>query len=613
MLLILLPASACGATPGIRSEFQGTDEDTREELEILRAAYIKTKRQNIQLKLDNARGKPDYEEERRVLIEEGLGDPYAEIQVFALSELAALPGDRREMAVPGVLKVSAALDPKGTAAAMGFLSRAGTKEAEEAILSATRHDSAVVRRAAAEALKRSANNEAIEKLHTLLSDPDLEVRFAAIDAIGTIRNARSVKPLAGFVEESGEIRLKEKAIDALGNIGHPDALDVLLMVLRQAVPVGEDWRGVHWSAISSFGRIVVANERGIGEKLGAGKRAIRPFLDRKHPIHLREIAIQSLGKFKDPDLGFTLADQLVSKQPRLRTAAFHALVLIVKEEILNQDLLPAYTAERDEGALRSMWGELTKLAEKDFDRSARIAETLVEHPRFLSQAEEMTAALKKFDPGTGMDRKRRLDLVLIGIAKAQEMAEEYLLAVGHYRDLSKRLPKEWEHLRRAAHGYRKLKEFDMALNMLLPAIERAEMGGLDWWNLQVESLKVRVEIGNPVELVDASFPLLKPNPHAPPEATRKEVRGFYNRGVKALFRRLDHAKEAAGAVGSLKKLGRKVLEPMASALEDASHPLRHGALIEIGNSIAGTAYPTTAGEARRKKAAASWRDFLAKP
>lgn len=118
---------------------------------------------------------------------------------------------------------------------------------------AASNESAVVRRAAVEALSFFDGPSAVEAVSFALADEAPEVQIAAIRALGKMRDSRGhplgVPHLLEVVKKFDDDSLGVAAIEALGNANEPSAIDVLRGVARQ----GAARRAV--AAVEAIGRI----------------------------------------------------------------------------------------------------------------------------------------------------------------------------------------------------------------------------------------------------------------------------------------------------------------------------------------------------------------------
>ncbi|MDX2093881.1 MAG: HEAT repeat domain-containing protein [Kofleriaceae bacterium] len=127
--------------------------------------------------------------------------------------------ERGRVAIPLVLK---ALGATGDPAAL------------VPVLGAVSNKDATVRLAAMEALRPLIGSDAraADVLVEHLADEDLELRVLAAEYLGILRAGSATSKLIALAGPGNPTRLRRAAIDALGEIGRPEATKVLLEVLR---------------------------------------------------------------------------------------------------------------------------------------------------------------------------------------------------------------------------------------------------------------------------------------------------------------------------------------------------------------------------------------------
>jgi HEAT repeat protein len=156
-----------------------------------------------------------------------LADRSAEVRLVAARSLGAI-GD--PVAAPALFR---ALGPvRGqpgipAAAAAEALLRFGTGAAP-AVIQALGADDATQRAAATLVAAEGALSAAAPRLRRLLAaEPELDVRIAAVRALGAVGGAEDVAGLAGLTGTGRPAALRRAAVQALGELGHPDAAPVL--------------------------------------------------------------------------------------------------------------------------------------------------------------------------------------------------------------------------------------------------------------------------------------------------------------------------------------------------------------------------------------------------
>jgi HEAT repeat protein len=201
-----------------RGEFERARSDLRSRLALRRArgAYLlglARQRGDVGLLLPLL---ADRSAEVRLVAARSLGavgDPIAATPLFeALGPVHGLPG------IPG-------------AAAAEALLRFGTG-AVPAVLAALSADDATQREVATLVAAEGALSAAAPRLRSLLAgDPEPEVRISAARALGAVGGPDDVAALAAFTESARPTELRRAVVQALGELGHPDAEPVLSWLL----------------------------------------------------------------------------------------------------------------------------------------------------------------------------------------------------------------------------------------------------------------------------------------------------------------------------------------------------------------------------------------------
>ncbi|MFQ5897590.1 MAG: HEAT repeat domain-containing protein [Candidatus Methylomirabilia bacterium] len=95
----------------------------------------------------------------------------------------------------------------------------------------------LARMKAAERLGASKHPRALDPLLAALHDPNRDVRWAAIQALGDLGDRRAVRPLVHYLEREEAYRWGRRLVaNALGAIGDPEAVDPLLRLLTDEDP-----------------------------------------------------------------------------------------------------------------------------------------------------------------------------------------------------------------------------------------------------------------------------------------------------------------------------------------------------------------------------------------
>jgi HEAT repeat protein len=162
------------------------------------------------------------------------------------------------------------------------------------LVNALKHEDWLVRLHAVESLGKAHSPHAVEPLLAVLfNDRDSAVREDAVRALGEIRDARAVDHLCVAMREPG---LRTVAVEALGRIGNPCAVPVLISVVtgttppettRTAVGCGDQWNEeliTQGAAVRALGLI-------------GDDRAIPSLVAALSPTHTRAEAAASLARF----------------------------------------------------------------------------------------------------------------------------------------------------------------------------------------------------------------------------------------------------------------------------------------------------------------------------
>jgi len=146
--------------------------------------------------------------------------------------IEGLPNLEDERVLPTLVAAVEDDKPRVRAAAARALGQVEGREVFAPLLHAVKDADAWVRYYAARSLGQHGFPEALDALaHLVQTDKAIMVRAAAIKALGDIGGARAVTILAPLAEAE-ERDLYSAALEALGRIGHPDALPPLLAALR---------------------------------------------------------------------------------------------------------------------------------------------------------------------------------------------------------------------------------------------------------------------------------------------------------------------------------------------------------------------------------------------
>jgi HEAT repeat protein len=149
---------------------------------------------------------------------------------FELGPLAVWPRPVPEALADALLKAVDDENPRvrlEAIYALGAIARAPLGEESAAqVIRALDHYDPAIRAAAARVAGRLQVKGAGDALINTLNDSQAEVRFAAMRALGDIREARAVRALADQLEYYGKGEGAWSALDGLARIAHPSSADI---------------------------------------------------------------------------------------------------------------------------------------------------------------------------------------------------------------------------------------------------------------------------------------------------------------------------------------------------------------------------------------------------
>jgi len=154
-------------------------------------------------------------------------------------------GDRQ--AVPPLIQALGDEDEDVRSAAAKALGRIGDPRAVPVLIQALGDGDEDVRKAAAEALGGIGDRQAVPALLQALGDENWRVRSAAAEALGRIGDRRAVPSLLQALGDRDR-RVRWAAAEALGRIGDRQAVPALIQAL------GDEDGWVRWTAAEALGR-----------------------------------------------------------------------------------------------------------------------------------------------------------------------------------------------------------------------------------------------------------------------------------------------------------------------------------------------------------------------
>lgn len=165
------------------------------------------------------------------LLLERCQDPAEEVRKAAIE---LIPYLENAPVLPTLINALERETPKVRAAAARALGQMDCTLAYTHLLKALRDKDPWVRYYAARTIGWNGYSEAIEALAELADrDPSTLVRIAAVEALGQIGGSRVVSYLAPIIEDTKASNdLVRAALNALGQVGHPNSLPPLLSALR---------------------------------------------------------------------------------------------------------------------------------------------------------------------------------------------------------------------------------------------------------------------------------------------------------------------------------------------------------------------------------------------
>ncbi len=597
LALVFCISGACRSSAGPvqedSDELKRRVEELMKEVLRLRGELARARVEVLKLKLVEARRLPNSEEEeRKLLLQEGIDCELPEVQQYAFTEMSNLPVERRRAGVPEVLRRWPTAGEGFRARAVPFLSASGDPRAEEAVLGAARDPSPEVRRAVAAVLNLFANGRGLAALVEMLRDSQKEVRAAAIDALGTSKRDEAVRALVDFVRGESDPSLLERAAEAFGILGLAEAVPALLDLLASPS------KSVRWSSIRALGRI--GDARAV--------EPLRPFLDADQPQDIRESAIASLGKLKDaaslPRFERILAEET---EARLREKAAQAIGRVGDAGALERSLFPAYASEKEEAVRTVAWKAILQLSEKDLALLDKVVSWVIGR-KGKPEVEEVARKVYAWRGEDGAARLAAIAEKIAGFAFEEKM---WLQALEHYAKLVQWAPQHWDGFRRIAACYLELGDAQSALDTLNGAAEKVRQDPAVWWSLKEDTLKPLAKLDDPARIVEETYGLLRVQPPAPSETLKTSLQAAYDAAAARLVESLRSPEEAArkSAVETARKLAQRIILPLAAALE----PKPAVGLIDAGNAIAGTTLdPASTDAARLKETADAWRAWYDK-
>jgi HEAT repeat protein len=219
-------------------------------------------------------------------------DPARPAQAAAAASL--LSGNRGAAAVAALsalVKDGSVRDPVLLIIAMRALAASLGSDCIDLVVLLCANPAAEVREAACRSLVRFGDPRAVPALLSRLSDPEKDLRLAAIEGLGALRDSRAVDPLGAMLLSAGEDKdVKEACARALGKIGDTRTVQVFLRFLL--MPRGG-------SEAEGAARVYAAMSLGQKREKAAVDALLRN-IDPSREEDLNYHCIVALGRIADP-------------------------------------------------------------------------------------------------------------------------------------------------------------------------------------------------------------------------------------------------------------------------------------------------------------------------
>ncbi len=280
---------------------------------------------------------------------------------FALGQLGS------DEAVPALVKVCASGSVDHKILAAEALGKIGGEKAVETLAGLLHQFQASVRAAAAMALARAASDESLPALLILTEDPDPNVAWRVIYALGKVKSDKIGDKIQKFLSPDQPALIRAHTARTLGEQKHKSSVKLLCKALND-----DDLRVV----------INAANALGA---IGKSK-AVEPLgnIALKHKSHhVRRAAAEALGSIGHKKAKDFLIQALLDKSTGVRIAAVNALAetlgkkadMFIGQALNDGDRLVRAAAIASIGTakIKDRAGEMMKIVNKDSDPVMRAA------------------------------------------------------------------------------------------------------------------------------------------------------------------------------------------------------------------------------------------------
>lgn len=565
--------------------FAQNDDDIRKELERLRRKQIELSLRLLSVELKQAKT----DEERYRLLEEGLANEYAEVQIFAMNEIGQLPseaGMKHASTVKELLARGTQADVKTQA--VNLLVK--LKINDEAVFLAAAKDAAPeVRASAAGALKSFNTDSAFAALKQLLNDGDRRVKLQAVEAVGSIKRAEAPGIIIAMLAKESDEEVIEKALKALGNLQAADAFDTFVQFLSHRSD------SIRWACITGLGNL--GDARALPH--------LRQFLPSDRPAQLRGAAVHALGRLKDLESREALEQiALKDKDEHLRETACAGLGMLGSEQAFDT-LVEIYAADGSARVRNAAWEAASQIANNRFDSVNLLVNKLIQK-RLKDYADDLFRRLQQL--AAQPEQKDQLLKTQEELARLLFEEKMWKLALPHYKTLHG-IENNPERSIRLAACYANLGDFESAVKVLKGQMEKLQKTDAAYGQVWLQLVETYVAKKDAVPAMTEAYGLY--NDAQMSEPVRAAARERYDRGWETLVASLQGSDEAARAraVESVKGLGKRALPALIVTFQDESRKALQPVLLPLGNSIAGTNFEATAlnDHAKVKQIADVWQ------
>ncbi len=246
------------------------------------------------------------DEDAPMLLFELLGDESELIQESAMEALSRMSPERVR---PLLLQALAGDEPEAPVRAAQTLGLLRDPAAADALMAAVRSPREALRAAALQALGEMSSPGVVGVVRGALADESSLVRQQAVLALGRLRDPEAAEDLLVLLEDAdGDPRLCFAAVRALGQIRNAAAVPRLLPLLA------DSRKGLRIAAVEALGQIRAA-------------AAVQPLLEilRDTDRNLRRAAAEALGEIGDPQAAAPLVVALEDEHWSVRCAAAAAV------------------------------------------------------------------------------------------------------------------------------------------------------------------------------------------------------------------------------------------------------------------------------------------------